>query len=489
MIHLSDALQEAIARGGAKLTLGTGWHIDIDSHEAWFTHEGGDSHSFVATSAEYQLAQEITVAGHGQAATLPVAPVLRLARIGAIRVVDKLHESTARFRWQDEYFAALASPANTVRNMNENLISAHVAIVGVGGLGSMLALLLAASGVGHLILVDGDLVEESNLPRQFLFPESSVGRPKVDVLREFLLTHNSKTRVTAVHEFVDSEQSLQKVCDGATFLALCADQPRIKIRAWAAAVVLKTRLPSIAMASTWIGPITVPFQSPCYVCQARTYRSRISDQRHFVRRSLDQPLPVRAAFGPGIAATAGFLASAIIRHLAGVLDVQMYSRAFKVGPSGDVDIQEYRRYRDCPRLQSYCVNTQQLAKSAIDGPNMNNEINAKPAPLGMPFLLVVAMGTSAIGSAMTAFAVGIWAFSRTGSYDAYALIGMLSTGAVLIFAPIAGYVADRFPKRRVLLCCDSIAICTVIVVGIHSVAECIDDIHSRRRGTLSCHGR
>lgn len=348
MIHLSDALQEAIARGEAKLTLGTGWQVDIDSDEAWFTHENGDSHSFVAASAEYQLAQEITVSGHSRAATLPVAPVFRLARIGAIRVAENLDDSTGRFKWQDEYFAAFASPANTVRNMNEQLASAHVAIVGVGGLGSMLALLLAASGVGHLTLVDGDVVEESNLPRQFLFSESSVGRTKVDVLREILLAHNSNTRVTAVHEFVDSEASLQKVSQGATFLALCADQPRIKIRAWTSAFVLKTQLPSVAMASTWVGPVTVPFRSPCYVCQARTYRSRVSDQRQFVRRSLDQSLPARAAFGPGIAATAGFLASAIVRHLTGVLDTQLYYQAFKIGLSGEVDRLEYRRYRDCP---------------------------------------------------------------------------------------------------------------------------------------------
>lgn len=96
---------------------------------------------------------------------------------------------------------------------------------------------------------------------------------------------------------------------------------------------------------------------------------------------------------------------------------------------------------------------------------MNTYINARSVPVGMPFLLVVVMGTSATGSAMTAFAVGVWAFSRTGSYDAYALIGLLSTCAVLTFAPLAGYVADRFPKRKILLYCDGLAICTVLVLA------------------------
>ncbi len=60
------------------------------------------------------------------------------------------------------------------------LRASKVALVGAGGLGSPIALYLAAAGVGHLALIDDDRVERSNLQRQVLHGEADIGRPKVD---------------------------------------------------------------------------------------------------------------------------------------------------------------------------------------------------------------------------------------------------------------------------------------------------------------------
>lgn len=65
------------------------------------------------------------------------------------------------------------------------LRSARVGIAGAGGLGSNAAMMLARSGVGHLVLIDGDRVDASNLNRQHYMPRH-VGRPKVDALAELL---------------------------------------------------------------------------------------------------------------------------------------------------------------------------------------------------------------------------------------------------------------------------------------------------------------
>ncbi|MBR3223632.1 MAG: ThiF family adenylyltransferase [Kiritimatiellae bacterium] len=79
----------------------------------------------------------------------------------------------------------------------ERLASAHVLVVGVGGVGSWCAEALVRTGAGHLTLIDDDVVAASNLNRQCQATEATLGRPKVDALRERLLSISSCADVTA----------------------------------------------------------------------------------------------------------------------------------------------------------------------------------------------------------------------------------------------------------------------------------------------------
>jgi sulfur-carrier protein adenylyltransferase/sulfurtransferase len=88
------------------------------------------------------------------------------------------------------------------------LKAAHVAVIGTGGLGSPVALYLAAAGVGTIGLIDFDDVDESNLQRQVLYAAGEVGRPKVEVAAARLRALNPHVHVREHRLRLTSENAL-----------------------------------------------------------------------------------------------------------------------------------------------------------------------------------------------------------------------------------------------------------------------------------------
>ena len=83
----------------------------------------------------------------------------------------------------------------------ERLARAHVAVFGVGGVGSYAVEALARCGVGELTVVDDDVVSLTNVNRQLVATLRTVGRPKVEVARERILDVNPDCRVHALRLF------------------------------------------------------------------------------------------------------------------------------------------------------------------------------------------------------------------------------------------------------------------------------------------------
>lgn len=92
------------------------------------------------------------------------------------------------------------------REGQEKLLAARVLIVGMGGLGSPVAMYLAASGVGHLVLTDFDVVELSNLQRQIIHHTDDVGENKVESARAAILDLNPEIDVTALAYALEGDE-------------------------------------------------------------------------------------------------------------------------------------------------------------------------------------------------------------------------------------------------------------------------------------------
>lgn len=94
------------------------------------------------------------------------------------------------------------------------LLDARVLLVGAGGLGSPSALYLAAAGVGHLGIVDPDVVDTSNLHRQILHRSADAGVPKVDSAERAIRDLNPDIEVTKYEEFLNADSVLRILDDG-----------------------------------------------------------------------------------------------------------------------------------------------------------------------------------------------------------------------------------------------------------------------------------
>ena len=110
-----------------------------------------------------------------------------------------------------------------------NLKNAHVLIVGVGGVGSFAAEFLARAGVGSLTIVDGDVVDITNINRQLPALHSTVGMSKIEVVGNRLLDINPELNLIKVQEFLSPERAFDIVTKEYDYVMDCIDSVTPKI--------------------------------------------------------------------------------------------------------------------------------------------------------------------------------------------------------------------------------------------------------------------
>lgn len=121
----------------------------------------------------------------------------------------KEHESIGYM----EYYARQIALKELGRSGQKKLAGSKVAVVGLGGLGSISSLYLALAGVGHLRLIDQDTVEVSNLHRQVLYTPDDLHFPKVEVAAKRLQKTNPLVKVEAVSENLNPS-NVEKLLSG-----------------------------------------------------------------------------------------------------------------------------------------------------------------------------------------------------------------------------------------------------------------------------------
>lgn len=150
----------------------------------------------------------------------------------------------------------------------EKLFAAEVLIVGLGGLGSPVAMYLAAAGVGQLTLIDDDKVDLSNLQRQIVHTTENIQQMKVVSAANTLHALNPNVKIKSIDQRLNSEQ-LQMEVEAADVVADCTDNFTTRFLLNKLSVQNKTPLVSGA-AIRLEGQLSVfdprRTDSPCYRC-------------------------------------------------------------------------------------------------------------------------------------------------------------------------------------------------------------------------------
>ncbi|MBF01378.1 tRNA threonylcarbamoyladenosine dehydratase [Flavobacterium coralii] len=105
----------------------------------------------------------------------------------------------------------------------DKLKNSHVLIVGMGGVGSFAAEFVARAGVGKMTIVDGDVVDITNINRQLPALHSTVGKPKVDIVGDRLMDINPKLELIRIKEFLSPERAYELVTKDYDYVMDCID--------------------------------------------------------------------------------------------------------------------------------------------------------------------------------------------------------------------------------------------------------------------------
>lgn len=162
--------------------------------------------------------------------TLVAALVDRLSELKLIEYFEPENVHEVRFDRQLLLFDVLAPVADHQQSLERQLRlqNANVLILGLGGIGNQVAQSLAAAGVGSLVLVDGDIVEETNLHRQILFRNADVGRPKISAAYDAILRIAPNCNVIGKNAFIRSAEdwkAMMTTLPSVAHVMLSADKP------------------------------------------------------------------------------------------------------------------------------------------------------------------------------------------------------------------------------------------------------------------------
>lgn len=244
------------------------------------------------------------------------------------------------------------------------LKEAKVLILGVGATGSYLSTNLVLSGVGTIILVDFDTIEESNLNRQLLFQSKDIGQNKAIVAKERLQLLNPDIDIVAFPNAMEKLPSqLIKDC---TVIACCLDT--FLGRRWANSLSLRENVPMVSGGMyAFLGDVQtiIPYDTACFECQPLISQEKLSQactplgvtRKEFEEKKPEPKLPSVSTLSSIIS---GLMSQEIIKLILGIGNI-IKNYLFYDGLFNSFTEIDLKRNQNCP----ICGDNYRLKKTEV----------------------------------------------------------------------------------------------------------------------------
>jgi molybdopterin/thiamine biosynthesis adenylyltransferase len=259
-------------------------------------------------------------------------------------------------RWERNinFFGSFSDLHTNKYELQHRLKTTRVALLGLGGLGSLLLYDLVALGVHNIRAVEFDTIELSNLNRQILYSESDVGRPKAEAAAERILAFNPHLDLQVLPKKLSSMEDVREAIEGCDCVLCVADRPKMELISWVNEACVRLNIPLInggLDVQRGIYYSMIPGVTGCVECWRRqvVQRDSLSSGLLDERRRL-QIGGENAAFVPLVTLVGGLMLSEFVRLTTHIAPPASAGRLMEVRfASTEIrQAEQWEKLDDCP---------------------------------------------------------------------------------------------------------------------------------------------
>jgi len=251
------------------------------------------------------------------------------------------------------FFGSFSNLQTSKYELQHRLKTTRVALLGLGGLGSLLLYDLVALGVQSIRAVEFDRIELSNLNRQILYSESDVGRPKAEAAAERILAFNPHLDLQILPTKLSSMEDVSAAIAGCDCVLCVADRPKMELMSWVNEACVRLNIPLInggLDVQRAIYYTMIPGVTGCVAC----WRRQVAQRDPLSSGLLDerQRLQVggeNAAFVPLVTLVGGLMISEFVRLITQIAPLAAAGRLMEIRfASTDIrQAEQWEKLDDC----------------------------------------------------------------------------------------------------------------------------------------------